>query len=200
MNLFEPASRPAGQPANSKAKLRAVLRENRNNRNYDPNLATELNIFLAEICLLIGARRITCYLPTKDEPDVELFIDWAIENQIEVLVPRAKDNAYLEWVVFDGNTKIGKFGIAEGTGEIRSAQDIDLAIIPALAISQDGVRLGKGMGYYDRALPTFKPVPPVVAVVFKDELISSIPGENHDHPVDAVVTPSGITYFTGRLK
>lgn len=62
------------------------------------------------------------------------------------------------------------------------------------------MRLGKGKGFYDRALKDFAPLPPVVAVVFEDEVLPSIPTEQHDHPVDAVVTPAGINHFSARLK
>jgi 5-formyltetrahydrofolate cyclo-ligase len=46
----------------------------------------------------------------------------------------------------------------------------------------------------------FKPLPPIVAVVFDSEVLSEVPAEQHDHPVDAAVTPTGIKHFTQRLK
>jgi 5-formyltetrahydrofolate cyclo-ligase len=38
--------------------------------------------------------------------------------------------------------------------------------------------------------------PPVFGVVFADELVDELPSEEHDSPVDGVVTPAGITRFT----
>jgi 5-formyltetrahydrofolate cyclo-ligase len=91
-------------------------------------------------------------------------------------------------------------GFIEAAGPIVTAANIDIAIIPALAISKSGIRLGKGKGFYDKALPKLQPAPSVVGVIFEEELLDVIPGELHDYPVDAVVTPAGITKFSNRLK
>lgn len=186
--------------ASLKRELRSKIKVDRASRPYNPDDASKLNVHLAELCLTHGASRITCYLPFGNEPDTELFIDWAMENQIEVLLPVSNSDGSLHWVMFDGSTEEGIYGFQEATGEIHEPKNIDLAIIPALAVDMDGVRLGKGKGFYDRALLEFVPLPPVIAVVFDEELLSSLPAESHDQPVDAAVTPSGIKNFTARLK
>ena len=68
----------------------------------------------------------------------------------------------------------------------------DLILIPALAASEDGTRLGQGGGWYDRALMYRSPGVPVVAAIFDDEVLEArvIPAEPHDVPVDAIVTPT----------
>ena len=186
--------------ASEKAELRTNLKRARAAKEYDPELAAEYNVHLAEICLANGASRIACYLPFGQEPDTELFLDWALENDIEVLLPVANPDGSLGWVLFDGTTKQGIFGFNEAAGAFVQPTKLDLAIIPAMAVSKAGIRLGKGKGFYDRALPTFEPLPPVVAVIYADELVEEIPNESHDHPVDAVVTQHGGTRFTERLK
>ncbi|MEY4494779.1 MAG: hypothetical protein RL570_894 [Actinomycetota bacterium] len=186
--------------AGQKLQLRSKLKANRATREYNTDDASNLNIHLAELCLANGASRIACYLPFGTEPDTELFIDWALENEIEVLLPVSTSDGLLNWVSFDGTTHEGIFGFQEASGQIQEPTNIDLAIIPALAVDSNGMRLGKGKGFYDRALLKFEPLPPVVAVVFEDEILETIPSEAHDHPVDAAVTPSGIQHFSQRLK
>lgn len=186
--------------AGLKIALRSKINSDRASRQYNPDDASNLNVHLAEICLANGASRIACYLPFGNEPDTELFIDWAMENQIEVLLPVSNSDGTLHWVAFDGTTKQGIFGFQEAAGETQEPTNIDLAIIPALAVDETGVRLGKGKGFYDRALLDLVPLPPVIAVVFDEELLSSVPSELHDQPVDAAATPSGIKHFTARLK
>ena len=186
--------------ATKKVHLRTKLNADRSARQYNPDEASELNIHLAELCLANGAKKVTCYLPFGSEPDTELFIDWALENEIQVLLPVAKSDGSLDWVVFDGDTKVGIFGFHEASGSPVTPKGIDLAIIPALAVDANGIRLGKGKGFYDRALLEFDPKPAVVAVVFDSEILDFIPSEPHDHPVDAAVTPTGIKHFTQRLK
>ena len=58
-------------------------------------------------------------------------------------------------------------------------------------MARDGVRLGRGGGYYDRALRHARPGAVLVAVVFDDEFVDGLPAEPHDRRVGAVVTPSG---------
>jgi 5-formyltetrahydrofolate cyclo-ligase len=66
-----------------------------------------------------------------------------------------------------------------------------VVVVPALSVDRDGNRLGRGRGYYDRALSDIKA--PVVAVVYDDELIDVVPAEPHDRRVDAVLRPRGLT-------
>ena len=63
----------------------------------------------------------------------------------------------------------------------------DLVLVPALAVDGTGMRLGQGGGSYDRALA--RTSAPVVAVVFGDEVLESLPAEDHDRSVDGVLTP-----------
>jgi 5-formyltetrahydrofolate cyclo-ligase len=58
-------------------------------------------------------------------------------------------------------------------------------------VARDGVRLGRGGGYYDRALRHVRPGAALVAALFDDELVEALPAEPHDRRVTAVVTPSG---------
>jgi 5-formyltetrahydrofolate cyclo-ligase len=186
--------------AGDKAALRASLKQRRDALGFDPELSAGLNAELAELCLINGAKKIACYLAFANEPDTELFIDWALENEIEIVAPVTLDSGELNWVRFTGETAPGIFGFHEPVGELVSAADVDLMIVPALAIDQKGNRLGKGKGFYDRYLSTLKAPPALVAVVYDEELVEHIPAEAHDKPVDAVVTPTQTVHFNDRLK
>jgi 5-formyltetrahydrofolate cyclo-ligase len=183
-----------------KRELRVELKTRRAGREYDPEVASALCVQMAELCLSNGAASIACYLAYGDEPDTELFIDWAIENEIEVLLPVSNQDGSLSWVVFEGEIAPGIFGFAEPVGSAGELASADLIFIPALAVDKLGQRLGKGKGYYDRALAALERVAPVVAVVFDDEVLEIVPTEDHDHPVDAAVTPSSKTFFSDRLN
>jgi 5-formyltetrahydrofolate cyclo-ligase len=183
-----------------KQALRTTLKKQRANKPYDLEHAGALMKHMAEICLANGADRVACYLAHAGEPDTELFIDWALEQSIEVLLPRSLPDGTLEWVAFTGETEVGIFGFAEPSGPKVEAGTLGLVFVPALAVDQDGNRLGKGKGYYDRALETLTPLPPIVAVIFDHELLEQVPTENHDFAVDAVVTPGEVIRFTQRLN
>ena len=183
-----------------KLELRRELKSRRAGRSYDPDAAERFCVHLAELCLERGVTTVASYLAMQSEPDTELFIDWAIENEITVLAPVSHADGSLSWVEFDGATSEGIFGFAEPVGQAAELSRADLILIPALGVDGQGHRIGKGKGYYDRALSALKKPVPVVALVFKDELLDSVPVEAHDQPIDAVVTEDGITRFTDRLN
>lgn len=80
-----------------------------------------------------------------------------------------------------------------GTDALAAATAV---VMPALAVAEDGMRLGQGGGYYDRFLAELPRSVPTVALVFEDELLpaGAIPAEPTDRPVDGVVTAAGLRW------
>lgn len=186
--------------ASAKCEIRVNLKARREARNFDPEVGGMLLVHLAELCLINGCKKIACYLPYGNEPDTELFIDWALENQIEVLLPVSRKDGRMDWVSYAGETSEGIFGFAEAAGESVPFEKVDLMIIPALGIDRSGNRIGKGLGFYDKAMAEVAKLPPVVAVVFDDELVEQLPTEPHDLKVNAAVTPAQIVRFDDQLN
>ncbi|HET7729008.1 MAG TPA: 5-formyltetrahydrofolate cyclo-ligase [Usitatibacter sp.] len=70
-------------------------------------------------------------------------------------------------------------------------RDVDLAIVPALAIDRSGIRLGYGAGYFDRLLAGRGPRPYCVTALPTAFVVEALPREAHDVPVDLVLTEQG---------
>jgi len=68
----------------------------------------------------------------------------------------------------------------------------DAVLVPALAVANDGTRLGRGGGSYDRALARVPVGTPVWVLLYDDEVGVSVPVEPHDRLVTGAATPSGI--------
>jgi 5-formyltetrahydrofolate cyclo-ligase len=66
--------------------------------------------------------------------------------------------------------------------------DLDLAIVPALAATPDGHRLGYGSGFYDVTLPELRPPALAVTVLYSFQLVAELPTLEHDVACDLVVT------------
>lgn len=70
-------------------------------------------------------------------------------------------------------------------------EDIDLVLVPALAVDDRGHRVGYGKGFYDGLLPRLKRALRV-AVVFDFERIAEVPDRAEDERVDVVVTDARV--------
>lgn len=68
------------------------------------------------------------------------------------------------------------------------ARDVDLVIVPALALSMEGARLGYGGGFYDRTLARMAAVR--VAVAYDEQIVDMVPTDDHDVLMDWVITQS----------
>lgn len=79
---------------------------------------------------------------------------------------------------------------AEVSREPARIEDAAAVIVPGLAVSYDGIRLGRGGGSYDRALARVGPQVPVVALLRDAEFGIEVPAEPHDRPVTGVITPA----------
>jgi len=93
-------------------------------------------------------------------------------------------------------------GIEPGWRDLTSSttadlSQVDLLLIPALAIDQRGTRLGRGAGWYDRALAAKRPTAPIIALLFNDEYLPTelLPRDPHDIPVDFALIPTGTIAF-----
>ncbi|MGG0716495.1 5-formyltetrahydrofolate cyclo-ligase [Robertmurraya massiliosenegalensis] len=84
--------------------------------------------------------------------------------------------------------------IVEKTIEVEKEQ-IDLLIVPGLAFTKDGYRLGFGGGYYDRYLEDYKGQK--LALAFPLQLVKKLPIESHDIPVDKIVMAEEIIDING---
>lgn len=71
---------------------------------------------------------------------------------------------------------------------VAAREDIDLLLVPALAVALSGHRLGWGGGFYDATLPDFCPPARAVVVAFEFQLLAELPHLPHDVPCDFVVT------------
>jgi 5-formyltetrahydrofolate cyclo-ligase len=144
---------------------------------------------------LAGTRTFAAYVPDANEPGHGRLPAAFGQLGARVLLPVVPaEGAELGWAVDTGRLAPGRFGLLEPVGHRLGATAVgtaDVVVVPALAVSRDGVRLGRGGGYYDRALRHVRPGAVLVAVVFDDELLDELPAEPHDVRVTAVVTPSG---------
>jgi 5-formyltetrahydrofolate cyclo-ligase len=69
-----------------------------------------------------------------------------------------------------------------------SRGDLDVLVVPAIAVDAVGHRIGYGAGYYDRTIPRFAPPAVTIGVAFDFQLVAEVPFVEHDVPLAHVVT------------
>jgi len=178
--------------AEDKAELRLKLRQGRLDRQPNEDESARLSEQLGQFCIDNNLRTVAAYFPIQGEPDIREFLGWALKNGIKILLPTVSGEN-LKWVHFNGNTEFGELGFEEGTGKADQLSSVDAAFIPAMAVDFAGNRLGKGKGYYDKALSATKVK--TIAVVFDEEILMQIPAEPHDQKVNAAISASKLIWF-----
>ncbi len=124
-----------------------------------------------------AATTVMAFCATPGEPDTDaLFARLAADGKVLVL-PRAAGDG-LEAALLGDGLAVGPHGVVEPLGPVVDAGAVDLVVVPGLAFTTDGVRLGRGGGHYDRFLATCRA--PAVGVCFAEQLVDVLPVEPHD--------------------
>jgi 5-formyltetrahydrofolate cyclo-ligase len=141
-----------------------------------------------------GLGTVAAYAAVDTEPPTRTLLDALRQAGAQVLLPIVVGDE-LDWAGYDGWERlvVSSYGLLEPAGPRLGPAALagaDLVVVPALAVDVAGHRLGRGRGFYDRALAGTGTT--TVAVVFDDELIDEVPAEAHDVPMAAVLRPGGL--------
>jgi 5-formyltetrahydrofolate cyclo-ligase len=144
-----------------------------------------------------GWRCVAGYLPLRTEPGSLALLAGLAARDVRVLVPRLLPSRDLDWVQWEPEAPgpvdpMSPPGEPLGTDAIAAA---DITLVPALAVTRDGIRLGRGGGSYDRALARARPAAQLVALLYDDEVLDRLPRDPWDVSVTAAVTPAGWQVF-----
>jgi 5-formyltetrahydrofolate cyclo-ligase len=184
-----------GTRAVAKDELREGLLFRRRARSTAKRATAADAVATALVNGLRGVRTLAAFVPDPSEPGAGRLPDAYAELGARVLLPVIpSEGRILDWAIYTGELERGRFGLSHPVGPRLGSTAIaeaDAVVVPALAVDRSGIRLGRGGGYYDRALVHARPDAVLVTVVFDDERVDELPREDHDRPVTAVVTPSG---------
>ena len=133
------------------------------------------------------ADTIFSYVSTDREPDTREIIKKALSLGKKVCVPKCREKPNMDLVYIDSLDCLSEasFGLMEpASGEKALTEDIDLAIIPCVSVTEDGIRLGHGGGYYDKFMENFTGTN--MCLCFKKLMREDLPKEQHDINVNVV--------------
>lgn len=137
------------------------------------------------------SRQVFCYVSLPEEPDTHRIVRRLLDEGRNVAVPRVsggriEPRALEKW---DGSFRLGPFGILEPDPNVTHPIEpgaIDCVIVPGLAFDEDGYRLGRGAGYYDKFLASIGPGAARIVAAFACQRVDRVPREPHDQRVDTV--------------
>lgn len=157
---------------------------------------------------LTHARKIATYLAQSGEADLSEFIRLAWASNKHVYLPMLSTPA-LNRMRFaryhkDTRLKLNRYRIPEpvvGASQILRAPQLDIVLLPLVGFDRYGHRLGMGGGYYDRTF-SFRlqrrlwRKPLLIGIAYDFQEVAELTSETWDVPLDMVVTPTRVMYFT----
>lgn len=137
-----------------------------------------------------AAHVVLAYHSLPDEVDTHQWLDTLTDQGKTVVLPQVTgpDTMVLRRYEGRNSLQVGSFGIMEPTGSLYDDYaSIDVCIIPGMAFDQEGHRLGRGKGYYDRLLPLL-PQAYKIGICHPFQMVENVPHEEHDIKMDEVIT------------
>ena len=176
----------------NKQKLRTFFINRRKQYFYDFNLKNNAHIQLRIITSNIKPCNIGSYLPFKNEIQTNLIHDELEKKGFEVCVPviNEKENTMV-FKRHDSSKKLSKnkYGILEPTSESVEIMP-SILIVPLVAFSHEGFRLGYGGGYYDRFIEknSLYTNLTTIGLGFSFQRYDNLPYEEHDQKLNWILT------------
>lgn len=134
-----------------------------------------------------AARCVALYCALPDEPPTdEALRRWSATKRL--VVPRVEGDTMRFFAYDPAKLVRGAFGIAEPAADAPVCEParIDLMVVPGVAFTRDGARLGRGRGYYDKYLSQNGMRAFRVGVCFAHQIVEALPAEPHDVRMDRV--------------
>jgi 5-formyltetrahydrofolate cyclo-ligase len=144
------------------------------------------------------ARVIALYAALGTEVDPAEIARRALARGVRVAYPRVghADRRLAFALCAPADLVRGRLGAAEpppGAPAVDPAE-VGCVVMPGIAFSEDGLRLGRGGGYYDATLPHLAGAARI-GLAFDVQIVRTLPREPHDAPMDAVVTETRVLSF-----
>ena len=181
----------------AKEKLRREMRARL--RGMSPALHAEASLVICQVAANLPAflksRCVALFAPLPSEPDIHPLIEEAWAQGKRVVLPLMIKHGSipeLDWhevTSWDDVVILGPFGLRE-PDPLRCPRvpqaELDCVFVPGMAFDEEGFRLGRGGGFYDRFLSTA--TMPSIGLFFQRQKVERVPREAHDQRLRSVIT------------
>jgi 5-formyltetrahydrofolate cyclo-ligase len=195
----------------TKSTLRRAAYDARNAQKNKGKASVAAVRALVQLPEYQAARTALWYLDCRSELRTRHAIPSALESGKKIVVPYCSVDDFganklgLWWLRSMDELVVGKWNILEPPRDrweeperMVDVEQLDIVIVPGVAFSRGGGRMGNGQGYYDRLLDRVRPDCPLVALCYESQLFDNLIVGPHDVFMDKVVTERSVYEGPGR--
>lgn len=167
----------------SKTELRMQLRHVPGDWSIEDEATMRTLLFCPMVLL---SDRLFAFVPLASEPDIT-----ALLSDLPIALPRCLSDGKMEYHSISGNwrehVRKRDYGVFEPKdGEVVEPTETSVILVPGIAFTKEGYRLGRGKGFYDRYLERY-PKAVTIGVCRSYQLLDALPTDAWDIPVRHVV-------------
>ena len=190
-----------------KKAIREQAHENRRQQENKDELSRTICDKFVALPEYAAARTVMFYVDVRTEVRTRNYLAIALTHGKKIVVPWCNDQGELElfWQQGMDDLSIGMYKILEPKSELRHlaerqvpVTDLDLVMVPGVAFTRAGARMGHGKGYYDKLLEHARADAPLVALAFECQFFPDIPTQDHDIFMDKIISESAVYEGKGR--
>jgi len=152
---------------------------------------------LRKIEFFRNAKSVGAYYSIGSEVKTQDILQEVLKSGKEVSLPKVvKKDLVFKKINSLSDLEQGNFSVMEPKDYCKDVKKIEVIIVPAIALTRAGHRLGYGFGYYDRYLSDKKSK--TIALSYSKQIIRSFPYADHDIRIDCIVTEDKIIMSKGK--
>lgn len=167
----------------SRLHFKELLTKNIDKINSDLTKTSLLNQ-VSNLLKQLKVKHVGIYYPLKYEINLLELLN--IHHEIKFFLPKIINNE-IKFCAYNYNDELvlGSFKTLEPINN--DFYEPELIIVPGLAFSKDGYRLGYGKGHFDRYINNNKDIL-TVGVCLKEQVIDNFPAELHDQKLNFIIS------------
>jgi len=166
-----------------------MLLERRDATSFDMMkiISQQIHKKLRKSKIFRDANKIGAYYPIGSEVLTQDILQEVLSSGRELFLPKVVEDEIEFRIITDFSClEKGNFDIMEPKDDCPVEDKLDLLLVPTVGISQDGVRLGYGHGFYDKFLSKNKVE--TVSLIYEKQVIKKIPHSDHDIIMNWILT------------
>lgn len=178
----------------TKEELRKVIKKRASTFSYFTESSAAICDKIINSPQFQSASVILAYMALPDEADLTEVLHSALAQRKRIYIPKINpEDSTMEFYQYTGETEKGPFNIQQPVSTDKSKLfcpetelEPTLVLVPGLAFTKNGKRMGRGKGYYDKYLTRLNKQAGIAGVCLQFQLVGDLPADEHDIRMDFI--------------